>query len=360
MVIDPTLDRRHAAEPVLTVARRMIAQGSRLEAVDVIDNHLRGGLWDSVRLWKELVALMDEPSDYHRIRQLWLDAPRRCHGSLAITRAVARAASAAGEHDDARLLLRRAIVTRARSQRRLRTRLRRVKSTAVSSLRSVIRPERPAEDEAFDRRAAVALAALSAELEKLGVKAFLISGTLLGYLREGNFISWDKDIDVGVFTSDIKLGDIESAFRQAPEFSVRRLDFNSDRLRVDHVNGVKVDIFPHYFVEADGKVWHDGTATRWWNSPFDMAEIEFLGERQYVPEDPERYLDENYGNWRVPEPNFDARIDAPNVEVTDQDYFNTLLYFSLLEAVAKRNDVKRKRYTRLLRDLGENGWLDEL
>lgn len=361
VVIDATIDRRVAVEQVLSVARNIVATGSGRDASDMIERNLRAGLWSWARLWKELVALMEEPADYQRIRQLWLDAPKRCHGSLPVLRAVARAASAAGEHDDARLLLRRAIISQARSQRRNRTRLWRVRKEAVGSLRWTLRGNRDVTaDESFDRRAAVALTALSAQLDSIGVKAFLISGTLLGYLREGNFISWDKDIDVGVFTAEIKPGDIESAFRQAMEFSVRRLDFNSDRLRVDHVNGVKVDIFPHYFDESDGKVWHDGTATRWWNSPFGLAEIEFLGARQYVPEDPERYLDENYGNWRIPEPNFDARIDAPNVEVTDQEYFDTLLYFSLLEGVVKSNEIKTTRYVRMLRERGESEWLNDI
>lgn len=354
-----TRDPRLAAEEVLELARTMVRSGSRHDAVETLDHHLRSGLWRWTRLWKELVSLMDEPADYGRLRALWLAAPRRTHRSLSIQRSVARAASAGREHGEARALLRKAIIAQARRRRRRRARLGRARRRVLSALPARSSSPPNARDQAFDLRAAVALAALSWELDRVGVKPFLISGTLLGYLREGNFISWDKDIDVGIFTSEIKTNDVELAFDNSAEFTVRRLDFNAERLRVDHINGIKVDIFPHYGA-FDGKVWHDGTATRWWNSPFELKEIEFLNERQYVPSDPERYLDENYGNWRVPEPNFDARIDAPNVEITDQDYFDTLLYFSLLDAVVKGNPVKRERYRAMLRELGEGEWLNEV
>ena len=88
--------------------------------------------------------------------------------------------------------------------------------------------------------------------------------------------------------------------------------------------------------------------------------MEFLGRPQLVPDPPEQYLDENYGDWRTPNPNFDARMDTPNVEITDQAYFDTLLYFSLLDAIGKGNEVKQERYIRLLRDLGEGDWLNRL
>jgi hypothetical protein len=37
-----------------------------------------------------------------------------------------------------------------------------------------------------------------------------------------------------------------------------------------------------------------------------------------------------------------------------------LLYFALLDAVTKRNQVKIDRYTGLLRALGEGEWLERL
>jgi hypothetical protein len=259
----------------------------------------------------------------------------------------------ASEHDDARVLLRKAILLQAGRGRRLRSRLGRGKRWMLARV-----PARAATPQSFDLRAAVALAGLNEELSERNVRAFLISGSLLGCVRDSGFITWDKDIDVGVFTDDIQPVDLERAFDSSSTFHVRRLDFNTDRLRVNHTNGVAIDIFPHY--REGGLIWHDGTATRWWNRPFGVRTIEFLGKKVFVPDPPEQYLDDNYGDWRVPVPNFDARLDTPNVEVTDPDYFHTLLFFSLLDAVGKGSAIWRRRYRTLLRDRGEGDWLSRV
>ncbi|MDA3901178.1 MAG: hypothetical protein PF637_11755 [Spirochaetes bacterium] len=41
-------------------------------------------------------------------------------------------------------------------------------------------------------------------------------------------------------------------------------------------------MFPHYMEE--GRRWHNGTATRWWNTEFSLKTIEFLKTVLYVPE----------------------------------------------------------------------------
>ncbi|WP_460543460.1 LicD family protein [Glycomyces halotolerans] len=340
----------------MALSRSLRSAGDRTAAEAVLADSLRAGLWGYQRLWSELWALMERPEDYGVIRELWLASPRRCHKRIPLLRTVARAASVAGEHDEARALLRKAIVIQAARTRRLRSRLNRIRRKALGKVGGLLSRPNP---EAFEHRAQVALAALDEEFARIGVRTFLISGTLLGLVRESKFIGWDKDIDLGFFTSEIDTDDLQSAFERSEWFHVRRLDFNTDRLRVNHVNGMMVDIFPHY-EDADGRIWHDGTATRWANAPFELRRAEFLGRSVFVPDPPEQYLDENYGDWRTPDPDFDARLDAPNAEVTDQRFLDTLLYFSLLDAVNKRAVHKRDRYRALLRDLGEQGWLDRI
>jgi tetratricopeptide (TPR) repeat protein len=341
----------------LGLARHLRDRGHRVAAVDTLVRAVRAGGWDRPRLWAELLHLMERPEDYEPLRTLWLESPPACRAHVATLRTVARAACVAGDHTEGRTLLRAATIAAARQRRPLRQPPAvAARQLAGRAKRAVLARRQP--PPSFEDEARQALLDLHRELEPLGVRPFLISGTLLGYVREGDFIPWDKDIDLGVFSQEIESADLEAAVATWPRFTAKRLDW-TDRLRIDHANGTKIDVFPHY-PEGPDRVWHDGTATRWWNTPFGLRTVTFLGVEQAVPDDPERYLDENYGDWRTPDPYFDARLDAPNREVTDQAYFDSLQYFALLAAVLAGDERKQRRYAGLLRELGEGTWLDEL
>ena len=320
----------------------------------LVENVIRAGGWSKAKLWWELVALMASPKDYETVRALWLSSPAKVHQDPSIQRAVARAAAVAGDHHESRLMLRRLILRtpNAAMQGRLQA-ARRMLSRAVG--RGAKDAQLPGDN--FASRAALALADLNEAFSRVGIRAFLISGTLLGLIRQGGIIGWDKDIDVGFFTEDCTI-DLEAHFMAHRKFRIGRVDLTSDRLRIIHSNGMWIDVFPHYL--ENGRRWHDGTATRWWNSPFGLKKVEFLGIDQYVPDNPERYLDENYGDWRTPNSHFDARIDAPNAEVSDPEHFLSLLYFALEKSIRDGKQTMKRRYIDLLRSHGEGAWLDRL
>jgi hypothetical protein len=342
----------------LELARHLRSRGHRDVAVGSTIRAIEAGGWERRRLWAELLSLMTRPEHYATLRSLWLAAPAACRSDVSIMRTVARAACIAGQHDEGRALLRAAIVEAARQRQVWRqppsALVRRVGGRVMRSVPLPADRQRPS----FEDEAREALVDLQRQLEPLGVRPFLISGTLLGYVRERDFIPWDKDVDLGIFSESLPTAELEAAVETWPRFTVKRLDW-TNRLRIDHDNGVKIDLFPHY-PDGPDRVWHDGTATRWWNTPFGLETVTFLGIEQAVPDDPERYLDENYGDWRTPDPSFDARLDAPNREITDRPYFDSLQYFALLDAVLRGDERKERRYAGLLRELGEGRWLDEL
>ncbi len=187
--------------------------------------------------------------------------------------------------------------------------------------------EKPS-NEYWSRDAAGALLDLRTDLKALGLDFFLISGTLLGCVRERGIIGHDKDVDTGVFT-DMPAADLRRALASTGRFKTKPL--TTDKLvQVMHSNGVMIDVFIHW--REDGVVYHEGQKAAWWNSDFNLQEVEFLGFPFMIPTSPERYLDENYGvGWRTPDPEFETFVDTPNMMIQDRDHMIWYYYTKLLD-----------------------------
>ena len=107
-------------------------------------------------------------------------------------------------------------------------------------------------------------------------------------------------------------------FTRDPRFDLD-LHPQTQKVGLRHRGGAPIDIF-RFYREGD-VIWHDGVFVRWRNSPFTVARRDVGGQALPLPADPERYLTENYGDWRTPDPQFDAFTDdAPNLEVTWPEY----------------------------------------
>ncbi|MCC5824628.1 hypothetical protein [Alkalimonas sp.] len=191
----------------------------------------------------------------------------------------------------------------------------------------------------WQQKAQLALSCLQQDFHRLGQQFFLISGTLLGCIREGGILAHDKDIDVGVM-EDVPLASLAKGLRQSGRFLVQH-SAHDKVLQVRHANGVLIDIFTHWL--QDGVLHHSGQKTGWTNTPFRLTETGFLGGRYAIPADPERYLEENYGDWRTPKKDYDTFSDTPNMYVTNLDelhcYYLRMLpeYFVAGKSVQYRN-----------------------
>lgn len=162
-----------------------------------------------------------------------------------------------------------------------------------------------------DELAAQALKDLKRVMDKNDIPFFLISGTLLGCIREGKLLGHDKDIDVGVW-DNYDYEQLATILGESGYFYIvptRTKHF----VMLRHLNGIAIDVFIHYREEND--YWHAGVKIKWHNSPFELIKRNFLGNDYLIPKDYDRYLTENYGDWKTPKTDFDSAFDTPNMEV---------------------------------------------
>ncbi|EFM2999265.1 hypothetical protein HHI74_001346, partial [Campylobacter jejuni] len=170
--------------------------------------------------------------------------------------------------------------------------------------------------------ALIALEDLSSVFNSLNIKFFLVSGTFLGCIRENNFILNDYDIDVGVWEEDFS-NELKIALEQYGTFYIHDPKWKGG-IKLKHINGILIDIFIHY---KDGcKHYHLGSAVKWYNSTFDLIKYDFLGKEYFGFKEYDRYLSENYGDWRIPKKNFDNILDTPNAVIFNENNFILHLY----------------------------------
>ncbi|MBB5723605.1 phosphorylcholine metabolism protein LicD [Loktanella ponticola] len=160
---------------------------------------------------------------------------------------------------------------------------------------------------------------------------FFVSGTFLGLVREKGFLAHDYDIDLGVFEDEIDIRATCAAILASDRFVLKKYDyhksslFNTDTtstnpdvpyiLKIIHTSGIHIDLFIHY---RDTRVtpaihWHGSSLHRWENSAFEVVPYAFYDHTVLGPADADRYLTENYGDWRTPVTEFNCTTDTPNL-----------------------------------------------
>jgi phosphorylcholine metabolism protein LicD len=147
-------------------------------------------------------------------------------------------------------------------------------------------------------------------LEEFKIKYFLISGTLLGYVRHNDFIPWDDDMDLMVDKKIVELlplimkkyGD-ELYFYYCHSYTIKfcfknqGIDINYDKVKKFCLNGNEykfpfIDLF--YFEKIEGKFifFH-----KEWNYDdfFPVKKVLFNGITVTIPKNPHIFLVKNYG-----------------------------------------------------------------
>jgi len=153
-------------------------------------------------------------------------------------------------------------------------------------------------------------------LEKNKLKYFIIDGTLLGAIREGDFIGHDTDIDIGVFMeewsirtlSDVLVDFMEKGFILYHSFGVFGEHFELSWRR----HSIKVDFFFYYkhednirfnaFLNGGRNIETDLLTYEYPAENFDnLIKYYFNGLEVIIPDDPKQILEIKYGkDWETP------------------------------------------------------------
>jgi len=208
----------------------------------------------------------------------------------------------------------------------------------------------------FDvNRASEALRSLAQIFKDNGHKFFLVSGTLLGYAREGQFLSHDKDIDVGVIGWKNQY-DICLALQKSGEFTFSPTFLKGDRayyLPVMHNRTARwIDVFI-YYPQGDklvtGVDFFFGQKQRFAFTPFELRPVNFLGVDMYVPDDVERNLEENYGNWKVSDPAYLSHLESPSTVDKGNADFMVTARLNALSGLLSQKSKKLRRVLSIMR-----------
>ena len=147
-------------------------------------------------------------------------------------------------------------------------------------------------------------------LNSAQIPFWLTSGTLLGWFREGDFISNDPDIDLGIHLSDyshllpslfqnagFRLG-FRGTQKEGMELSVAKGPFGKH-------GETKVDLFffmPHPQGGRWHAIWPKKGRLGYRYEEFSVEKKSFCGIEVGVPSNPEGYIENQYGtDWRTPD-----------------------------------------------------------
>lgn len=179
-----------------------------------------------------------------------------------------------------------------------------------------------------------------------GLDPFLISGTLLGMVRDGKIFDHDKDFDIAVIGWEKQFDVFEILYKSGEyDLDVRKLRGDkTSLLSVRHKpTGIVCDIF---FMRAEGEaILHNVDLELGFTIPFIFSQFEFEEKRFgddcfRVPAQWERNLSENYGvGWRSPDPGYDVLIESPGIRDKLSDEYKTLALDRILNSVV-RADVR--------------------
>jgi hypothetical protein len=192
-------------------------------------------------------------------------------------------------------------------------------------------------------------------LIKKGLKPFLISGSLLGLMRDGKIMDHDKDLDMGLIGWESQF-DLAQALLEAGhfDFDLNRLNGNKTYLisAVDQRTNISIDFF--IFHEKGDHFLHGidydyGFTQNFKFSKFNLTQKEFFNDDFYIPENWTKMLNENYGEWTTPQHSYVVTVESPALINQGSIKHKIIAQLEMLKTIL--NGLKPQRAQRIL-DVG--------
>ena len=142
-------------------------------------------------------------------------------------------------------------------------------------------------------------------LDRLGINYFLNTGILLGAVRNNDFIKWDWDVEISVFTDETfpKIDLIADEIKKKG-FKITKFIRDENNLKIDFIGFYPKDV-TSYTIYG----WkYSKIRNVFWRKQLSIpskylkkfSKINFLGRQFNCPHPCREYLSFVYGNWKKP------------------------------------------------------------
>ncbi len=168
-------------------------------------------------------------------------------------------------------------------------------------------------------------------LDLLKIDFFLNSGILLGAIRDNDFIKWDWDIEISVYSKDFQPKiDLISNTLKTNGFKITKIIRDRNNLKIDFTGYYPGDVTSYTIYGWRYSKMRDVFWRKELSIPskflLKLSRFNFLGRQFKCPNNLDEYLTFVYGNWKKP-----LRSSNKKVYLTKNYKKETLFYTILIE-----------------------------
>ncbi len=216
--------------------------------------------------------------------------------------------------------------------------------------------------------ARVALLAVRERMMSANIPFFLCLGTLLGIVRDGDLLPFDKDMDLGLPWSVDRQQAIDALTKDGA-FHCRIEQNRSAEDRQWYISfihattGILVDLF---FFRPDGEhflcgINHKPAPMLSRPRHFELDTLTWQGVEWMAPAPCDQYLADMYGpDWRTPDPNFDTVLSSYCMTPESRDARRCYGYLRLYRQLKTRSWRKAYGYCQQIVSLRKDSFLEVL